>query len=407
MRTSFNENQLNMFGDEELLFDDELLLDEVTPPPNSSLLTTRNADQPKGTNTTYPILLFARQESQQTILWPVYGWRIAAPQIKNRRLNFLQITSLRLARAGVTRHQEQAAHLGLDKNLLWKVMNQLSEDEGYMDMHGRLTEKGQKILQKDGEEEEERTVYGWIFQEATAGELLPWFHTNNLRFADSSRSDIAQNYQLPWIWKQLQPPDASDVTAAILKQRRLIKKFQDFEPTKEQNTEPEDSCEFTEIDNFIAPASQPVEHEEVQLSKDFGIRFLSQQPQQFYLLVRAIIEGSYDGQFFLRCPFGLNDGLRWVRLLNFAAFQCAEGSQLVNQLRQCSCDAWKRRQPPDIEPLAVGRQVYDKVVRDLGPSPDKSWQEVWQELERMEQSLLLLERGFDEGIQPSRDRNGF
>ena len=297
----------------------------------------------------------------------------------------------------VTRHQEQAALLGLDKNLLWKVMNQLSEGEGYMDRHGRLTQKGQQILQKDGEEEEERTVYGWIFQEATAGELLPWFHTDKLHRADSSRSDIAPALQLPWIWKHLQPPNASDVTAAILKQRRLLK-IQAVEPTKEQNTEPEDACEFTEVDKFIAPTSQPLERQDVQLPENFGVRFLSQkpEPERFYLLVRTSIAGSYDGQFSLRCPFGLNDGLRWVRLLNFAASQCAEGSQLVEHLRQCSCDAWKRCQPPDIDPAAVVRQVYDQVASVLGPQPDKLWQGVWQELERMEQSLLFLERGFDE-----------
>lgn len=280
MLISSNGNELNMFGDEELLFDDELLLDEVTTPSNSFLRTARDTEQPQNTNITYPILLFAHQESQQTILWPVYGWRIAAPQVKQRRLDLLQITYLRLARAGVTCHQKQAELLGLDKNLLLKVKEQLSEErgDGYIDKHGRLTEKGQKILQQNGEEEEERTVYGWIFQEATTGELLPWFHTDNLRFADSTRSDIAQTLQLPWIWQYLQPPDASDVTAAILNQRRLLKKVQIFEPTKEQNTEAEDACKFTESDKFIAPTFQPLGHDQVQLSDNFGVRFLNQQP---------------------------------------------------------------------------------------------------------------------------------
>ena len=132
--------------DDELLFDDEVLLDENISLPNPEL---SNIQSPN-----FPILKFTNSEPStfhKIILWPVYGWRIAAPQKKERKLDFLQLTSLRLANAGVTSYQEQAKKLGQHKDFLFNVMSQLKEDK-YIDGNGRLTQNGEKILQKDGQD---------------------------------------------------------------------------------------------------------------------------------------------------------------------------------------------------------------------------------------------------------------
>ncbi|MBD2337414.1 hypothetical protein H6G64_10470 [Calothrix sp. FACHB-156] len=366
--------------DDELLFDDEPLPDELILSPSNQVSDAKPIN----------ILLFAQQQAltdqQQNILWPVYGWRIAAPQVSERKLDFLQLTSLRLAHAGVTRHQDQAQMLGQHKDFLFNVMLQL-ENQGYIDRKARLTDKGEKILQQDGKEDEEKTEYGWIFQDATAGELLSWFYTKSLRYADSSRSDVSQAFQLPWIRQTLPTPNAADVTSAIKTQRRLLKLIQ-------ADNAVSDAYGFTEISK--ADILTQSNNAKVEQTENFGVRLLSKRPQQFYLLVSCIIEGTSDGQFSLRCPFGLPDGFRWVRLLNFASSQCEEGKKIVEHLQSKSREAWKRKQPREIEPIGLAREAYDKIIFEVGSVPDKIWQQVWQELERLEQSRILLERGFDE-----------
>lgn len=366
--------------DDELLFDDEPLPDELILSPSNQVSDAKPIN----------ILLFAQQQAltdqQQNILWPVYAWRIAAPQVSERKLDFLQLTSLRLAHAGVTRHQDQAQMLGQHKDFLFNVMLQL-ENQGYIDRKARLTDKGEKILQQDGKEDEEKTEYGWIFQDATAGELLSWFYTKSLRYADSSRSDVSQAFQLPWIRQTLPTPNAADVTSAIKTQRRLLKLIQ-------ADNAVSDAYGFTEISK--ADILTQSNNAKVEQTENFGVRLLSKRPQQFYLLVSCIIEGTSDGQFSLRCPFGLPDGFRWVRLLNFASSQCEEGKKIVEHLQSKSREAWKRKQPREIEPIGLAREAYDKIIFEVGSVPDKIWQQVWQELERLEQSRILLERGFDE-----------
>lgn len=375
--------QRSDYDDDELLFDDEA--DELIPLPSSRVLNTES------TNTR--ILLFIDQQTQENrqhnILWPVYGWRIAAPHVKQRKLDFLQLTSLRLARAGVTRHQDQAQLLGQHKDFLFNVMLQLKHQE-YIDGIARLAEKGEKILQQDGEDEEEKTDYGWIFQDATAGELLSWFHTEKLRFADPRRSDVAQAFQLPWIQQPLTAPNAADITSAIQTQRRLLK----LVPADKSHKDVNNICNFTGIgaEDALAPSNIKV----VEARENFGVRLLSKKPQRFYLLVSCIIEGTHDGQFSLCCPFGLPDGFRWVRLLNFATSQCEEGKKILEHLQTSSREAWKRRQPTEIDPVSLARLAYDKVIFEVGIPPTQAWQRVWEELERLEQSRLLLERGFDE-----------
>ncbi|MHC5732475.1 MAG: hypothetical protein ACYTXY_52140, partial [Nostoc sp.] len=55
-----------------------------------------------------------------------------------------------------------------------------------------------------------------------------------------------------------------------------------------------------------------------------------------------------------------------------------------------------RKQPGEIEPIGLAREAYDKIIFEVGSVPDKVWQQVWKELERLEQSRTLLGRGFDE-----------
>lgn len=366
--------------DDELLFDDEILSDGI--PDEIIHLPSSEVSHVQAPN--FPILKFT--EPQETsILWPVYGWRIAAPQIKQRTLDFLQLTSLRLARAGVTRYQEQAKKLGQHKDFLFNVMLQL-KDEGYIDVNSRVTEKGEKILQQDGEDEEEETQYGWIFQDATAGELLSWFHTEKLPYLKSKSADINPDMKLPWIRQTPNVPNTADVILAIKTQHRLQKLTADHELSSESN--------FTEIEHLDTLVNQNFQIKEI--SKNFGVRFLNKQPQQFYLLVSCMIEGTYDGQFSLCCPFGLPDGFRWVRLLNFATSQSLEGKKIVENLQFRSREVWKKRQPSQLDPESLVKQAHEKVIFEIGLPPERKWQIVWRELEQMQQSNYLLERGFQE-----------
>lgn len=374
------------FADDELFFDDQNLSEGLTSSPNPQPSPSRSSN--------IRILLFNRQQSNQpnNILWPVYGWRVAAPKVKSRQLDFLQLTSLRLIRAGITHYHEQSKLLGQNKDFLYNVISQLY-NEGYINDRNHLTEKGEKILQQDGEDEEEITDYGWIFQEAVAGEVLSFFHTDKLPFTDSNQQDTTQTFSLPWIYKAASPPSSVNIIAAIKTQKRLLK-IAETDLDNEEDYASIHVCDFTNSSNQNA---QVINNPWAKETEDkFSIRLLSKQPQKFYLLVSSILNGTYDGDFSLGCPFGLPDGFRWVRLLNFAKLQSKEGKKIVDDLQFLSREKWKKQQPPELEPINLERQVDDNLISKIGSLPSPIWTQVWEELERMEQSKLLLERGFNE-----------
>jgi len=378
--------------DDELLFDDEVLLDENISLPTPEL---SNIQSPN-----FPILKFTNSEPStfhKIILWPVYGWRIAAPQKKERKLDFLQLTSLRLANAGVTSYQEQAKKLGQHKDFLFNVMSQLKEDK-YIDGNGRLTQNGEKILQKDGQDEEEETQYGWIFQDGTAGELLNWFHTEKLPTNNSKKGGIGQTFQLPWIFQTPIKPNANDIISAIKTQNRLLKLIANNELSGHENNLPINISNFAKIDEQDTFVNS---NRVKELNQEISVRFLTKKPQKFYILVSCIIEGTHDGQFFLSCPFGLPDSFRWVRLLNFATSQSEEGKKIVEDLQSLSREVWKQElskngQTSEVDPVSLQKQSSQKVIFELGLLPEQKWSGVWRELEQMEQSSSLLQRGFSE-----------
>lgn len=363
LTSQINNMDLSVVDEEDdLLFDDDFSFDQ------SLMIDSNNIEVDFSSHSTQnePILLFTQPDQQlkptQFISWPIYGWRIAAPQSQIQQLDFLQLTSLRLAKAGVIRHQEQANLLGQHKDFIYRVMVSL-KDDGYLQANGLLTEAGEQILVENGKISEERITYGWIFQDGTSGELFPYFHSEKLPFASVEKKQITQNFIIPRLKEKPQAPQVTEVIEAIKTQRRLQR----------------NSSETTTDEN-----------------EEISVRFLTNKPQSFRLLVTCILEETDDGQISLICPFGLPHNLRWERLLNFASSQSDEIKEIVNQLHLLSQESWQKKQPFPLQPLNLTREASDKVKFELGLPPSKIWQNLWEEVEKMERSFILVNRGFDE-----------
>ena len=116
-----------------------------------------------------------RQGKRRDVLWPVYGWNVVAPTSRTYKLNLLQRAVLRLQRAGVREYGRAADLLGLHRDLIVLVADELVELRALAD--NGVTEHGIALL------DEHDVVYGqvqtgWVFQDTWTGTLLPRFVPN-------------------------------------------------------------------------------------------------------------------------------------------------------------------------------------------------------------------------------------
>jgi hypothetical protein len=382
-----------MPNSDDFLNDDELLLDEessegvVAPPLSPAALPPVGGKAPVQTR----VLLFTRPEEstapQITLLWPAWGWRVAAPQRNEGTLDFLQLTALRLAAAGVFAADEQSRLLKVDKGVLGQVRGEL-ERRSFVDTLGRVTEPGREALEADGRHSEEDAVYGWVFREGLVGELVPYFHSGRLRFAAAARPDVQFAWELPWPAAKPHQPSAVDVIEAAQRHRQLAESARAGvsaaplrPPGEGGSSEPPDPRPTTAAPS---PASAA------------GARILSAQPQCFSLAVRATLEGFREGRLSLECPFGLPMALRWAGLLHFAASQSPQVAEVLARLQAESRRHWQEEQPGGLDPLGLARDAADAVRAEMKTPPSDLWQPAWEELEGMERSRILVERGFPE-----------
>ena len=121
-------------------------------------------------------------KGRQWILWPVWAYRVIAPQPVSERLNLFQRTVLSLCRAGVIRAGEISDRLDLRSELAAYILNQL-EGMGLLDRRKQLTERANRLLDEEPDNQVEPMV-GYVFADPFLKILYPCFRRGVLPYAE-------------------------------------------------------------------------------------------------------------------------------------------------------------------------------------------------------------------------------
>ena len=385
---------LENLEDEKIPFDDENNSGFEDPSPASIFHSSSN------TNWRIRTLDFSRNSNLQpeiTLLWPVYLWRVAAPIATESEVNFLVLACVRLAEAGVRTISDQAQYLSLSKDLITNLLSQAQRDK-YLDEKYKITAQGKDLLASEGVENKANTQYGWILQEAVSGDVLPFFYSGKLDKVSIPKKSETELF-IPILFPSPEKsPESSLISQRVETYYRLIKGKQDSIDTSEIQTlnywSSEENLEEIEFDSVGFPIGKedlPIDNTTHQV-----VRVLSRKPDRYDLAVRVRIDETADGSFSILCPFGLPDAMRWMRLFYFVAKQDKEVNKLLEDFQRQSREAWKQKQPSDLDPIELNRDAYKRLIYEIGKPLDAIYQSTWIELEKMMQSKILLERGFDE-----------
>lgn len=136
-----------------------------------------------------PVLQFAlrphvRDVAKRSLLWPVWGYRVVAPERRERKLNILQKAVLGLCRAGIYSAERIGKRLHLHRDLAAFLILELRE-RGLLGVDGLPTPEGIEVLCEETVESH-RSVAGYVFQDAFSGELFPRF-AERLDYVDVAR----------------------------------------------------------------------------------------------------------------------------------------------------------------------------------------------------------------------------
>ncbi|KKJ01570.1 hypothetical protein [Prochlorothrix hollandica] len=376
---------------EEIPFDDNLDLGDFA---SISLVNDHKGNR---RNQRVRILDFgnSRQDKNVTLLWPVYLWRVAAPIPITSQVNFLVLVCIRLADAGVRTISDQAQYLALSKDLVGNILNEARHAK-YLDEKYRITPKGEDLLESEGIEHKTNTQYGWILQESVSGDVLPFFYSDGLdklTIPVQNKITLSIPVLFPDQHKPHKPPEASLISQR-LKTYYKLKKEHSSETQNLTQCSSEDTRKNIETDSV----GFSIEKEDLPINETTHqvVRVLSKRPDLYDLAVRVRIDGTADGSFSILCPFGLPDAMRWMRLFYFGANQNKQIQKILDNLKSQSLEVWKQNQPTDLDPIELSRQAYSRLVYEIGKPLSSPYQSTWTELEKMMQSKIRLERGFDE-----------
>lgn len=180
---------------------------------------------------------------RSNVLWPVWGYRVVAPEIRERALNVLQKAVLGLCRAGLRRAQDIGARLHLHVDLAAFVILELQERE-LLRKNGQPTEEGIEVLREETLEAH-RSVAGYVFQDPFSGELLPRF-AERLDYAETERDSLGfpilvlgtsgsprrfrPHVELPVDAPQQPPPDAREILRAARRHRAASRRSRAVSP---------------------------------------------------------------------------------------------------------------------------------------------------------------------------------
>lgn len=266
----------------------------------------------------------ARWGSRRFLLWPVWAYRVVAPQVRQRKLNLLQRAVMGLCRAGVHRVDAIAAHLSVHSDLAAFIISELG-GLGYLDHHGLPTKVGVKVLEDDSFETQEM-VAGYVFQDPWSGDLWPRFVESldycELEFNESGFPSVLlgttgkpRRYPtftvLPRGLISPATPSAAEVVQAVAQHRKGLR--------------------FTEADNGDDEAIGSFVASGVQISR---VSFVDEEPQAIFLLTYLYVPESDAGatDWYACDPFGLGQSVRLRRRVEAVMQEVPGLFSVVNHL---------------------------------------------------------------------------
>ena len=117
---------------------------------------------------------YSRPPGGRPLLWPVRVWKALYPEQRVLKLNLFQQAILGFARARCRDSAEMAELLGLDRELVAFIIATQLIPNGWLEISGGVTAKGERILEEAQDASEEVRI-GYAYQDAISGDWLPRF----------------------------------------------------------------------------------------------------------------------------------------------------------------------------------------------------------------------------------------
>lgn len=232
------------------------------------------------------------------ILYPVYIHKMTCAVKNEREMNVFQDSIFRLVVSGCLNADEIAELLNLDKQLvLWILQTELINSRGLLNDNWKITEQGQKYLNKnDNDDVELRTI--WAFQDGLTGEWLPRFSyalepLEVESFDDKGLPVFLLNREsgkkekpirLSFIYSQTQSLDFSEILGL---------------PSKEY---------LSDLD--FAKRNGNTNHKQAHIRK---IVVTPNTAQQAWLYAYVFTHTLSQKSWLVSDPFGLKDAVKWLR----------------------------------------------------------------------------------------------
>lgn len=155
----------------------------------------------------------AKMEGRQSLLWPVYAWKVLFPTDEQRLgANLFQEAILGLFRAGERDTAQLARLLALDPELVRYIIATQLQPNGWLDAGMRLTKDGEKLLD-EADDRRLNLKLGYAFQDAVTGTWFPRFAPTltEIRprdFDDGGRPSFLLDRERGWIDRPFILPSA-------------------------------------------------------------------------------------------------------------------------------------------------------------------------------------------------------
>lgn len=323
-----------------------------------------------------PVLQFVlrphvRDVTKRSLLWPVWGYRVVAPERRERELNILQKAVLGLCRAGIHSAERIGRRLHLHQDLAAVVILELHE-RGLLNSNGLPTPEGIEVLREETVESH-RSVAGYVFRDVFSGELMPRFaerldyvdverHPNGfpkqLHGVPGSRRPIRPHVE--WSDAPLAPmaPNAREILLAVQRHRVASRRARVV-----STLDAEDDFE------------EPVRPHLID-----RVSMIEPKPRLFFLSTYVYLpENPEDGADWHVCdPLGFGAAL-WLRRSIEARFEASpqlrdqvvslfdeainhkihEHRQLLTMIRKDVADGLSKHFSPDVRALPFYRSLLD------------------------------------------------
>ncbi|MBD2359757.1 hypothetical protein H6G36_00845 [Anabaena minutissima FACHB-250] len=187
-----------------------------------------------------PILYFSPSSfepwnKRQDLLLPAWCYRVIAPQIQRRKINILEKAVLGMCRIGISSAVDIGETLDIGTDLAALIITELT-DNGFIDKHGLLSDRGLKILEEENLDNQD-LLAGFVFQDPWTAELFPRFIERqeyiDVKFSKSGYPEInlgttgKPNYRRAYMpfpvdnYLKVQP-SPQDIFQAVIKHKKAL-----------------------------------------------------------------------------------------------------------------------------------------------------------------------------------------